>query len=251
MGAGWHEGEHEEFGIPLPPIGERISRLESAVSVLHALFSPEAQTPPGVTLGDRFYPLRGATNDPGPVRPGGPPIWLGGQKPRGIALAARAADGWLTPGNRAGDIAYFVDRRDALLRSFEAIGRDPSGFQFAGQVICGADQAQRREALEAALSLVRAGATHMILGLPAAAGPEPLRAAAKDSRSCREMISEIRLPDRARDRAIAVPNRPGPTIAIDGRFTARSIAGETHRRRFSAFATAPLYCWHAQIEVRI
>ena len=35
------------------------------------------------------------------------------------------------------------------------------------------------------------------------------------------MISEIRLPDRARDRAIAVPNRPGPTIAIDGRFTAR------------------------------
>ena len=100
-------------------------------------------------------------------------FWLGGQKPRGIALAARAADGWLTPGNRAGDIAYFVDRRDALLRSFEAIGRDPSGFQFAGQVICGADPAQRREALEAALSLVRAGATHMILGLPAAAGPEP------------------------------------------------------------------------------
>jgi len=180
LGAGWHEGEHEEFGIPLPPIGERISRLESAVSVLHALFSPEAQTPPGVTLGDRFYPLRGATNDPGPVRLGGPPIWLGGQKPRGIALAARAADGWLTPGNRAGDIAYFVDRRDALLRSFEAIGRDPSGFQFAGQVICGADPAQRREALEAALSLVRAGATHMILGLPAAAGPEPLRAAAKE-----------------------------------------------------------------------
>ena len=28
LGAGWHEGEHETFGVPLPPIAERISRLE-------------------------------------------------------------------------------------------------------------------------------------------------------------------------------------------------------------------------------
>src|SRR4029077_7911950 len=30
LGAGWHEGEHEAFGIPLPPTRERIDRLESA-----------------------------------------------------------------------------------------------------------------------------------------------------------------------------------------------------------------------------
>ena len=42
LGAGWFEQEHEPFGIDLPPIGERISRLESAVDVIHALMSPEA-----------------------------------------------------------------------------------------------------------------------------------------------------------------------------------------------------------------
>ena len=31
IGAGWHEGEHDAFGIPLPPIGERFDRYESAV----------------------------------------------------------------------------------------------------------------------------------------------------------------------------------------------------------------------------
>ncbi|HYL40757.1 MAG TPA: LLM class flavin-dependent oxidoreductase, partial [Candidatus Binatus sp.] len=102
IGAGWHEGEHEAFGIDLPPIGERIDRLESAVGVLRALFSEAARHEPGVTLADRFYPLRGAVNDPPPVGPDGPPIWLGGQKRRGMALAARAGSGWLMPGNRAG-----------------------------------------------------------------------------------------------------------------------------------------------------
>ncbi|HEX2141416.1 MAG TPA: LLM class flavin-dependent oxidoreductase, partial [Candidatus Limnocylindria bacterium] len=94
LGAGWHEGEHQAFGIPLPLIGERISRLESAVGVLRALLSIEARAEPGVTRDDAFYPLRGAVNDPPPLQREGPPIWLGGQKPRGIRLAAAAASGW-------------------------------------------------------------------------------------------------------------------------------------------------------------
>ena len=78
LGAGWHKDEHRAYGIPLPPIGERISRLESAVRVIRALHSPEASTDAGVTVDDRWYPLRGAVNLPGPLTPGGPPIWLGG-----------------------------------------------------------------------------------------------------------------------------------------------------------------------------
>ena len=52
LGAGWHVFEHRTFGIPLPPIGERIDRLESAVEVITALFSPEAASPPGITRPD-------------------------------------------------------------------------------------------------------------------------------------------------------------------------------------------------------
>jgi len=42
LGAGWHEGEHVPFGIPLPPIRERFDRFESAVGTIKALFSDAA-----------------------------------------------------------------------------------------------------------------------------------------------------------------------------------------------------------------
>ncbi|MGZ6300385.1 MAG: LLM class flavin-dependent oxidoreductase, partial [Candidatus Limnocylindria bacterium] len=180
IGAGWHEGEHAMFGIPLPPIGERIDRLESAVGVLRALFSEEARSAPGVTLDDPFYPLRDAVNDPAPLSPAGPPIWLGGQKRRGIALAAQAGSGWLMPGNRAGELGYLVEKRDAMFRALEAIGRDPTGFTFAAQVTCGPSAADRRRALEEARSLVGAGAQHVILGFAPGLGPDVLRAIARE-----------------------------------------------------------------------
>ncbi|HLY36080.1 MAG TPA: LLM class flavin-dependent oxidoreductase [Candidatus Limnocylindria bacterium] len=180
LGAGWHQGEHEAFGIPLPPIAERIDRLSSAVALLRALFSPDARTEPGATLDDPFYPLRSAVNDPPPVNFAGPPLWLGGQKRRGIALAARDASGWLMPGNRADEIPYLVAKRDAMLREVDAIGRDPAGFTFAAQVSCGASEADRRGALGTARAFVEAGAQHVILGFAPGLGPDVLRAIARE-----------------------------------------------------------------------
>jgi alkanesulfonate monooxygenase SsuD/methylene tetrahydromethanopterin reductase-like flavin-dependent oxidoreductase (luciferase family) len=180
LGAGWFGGEHEPFGIRLPPIGERIDRLESAVGVLQALFSEAAFMPPGVTRPDPFYPLAGATNLPRPIHAGGPALVLGGQKPRGIALAARAADGWILPGVNAGDAAYIAARRDELLRALEAIGRDPSGFAIIGQVHVGAEPGSAPQAVASALDLVGAGATQIVLGIPAAGGPALLRRMARE-----------------------------------------------------------------------
>ena len=100
IGAGWFDPEHTPFGIPFPPMPERFDRFESAVHTIRALFSDQATTDAGVTRSDPFFPLVDATNDPPPLTPGGPPIWLGGQKRRGIALAAAVADGWLLPAVR-------------------------------------------------------------------------------------------------------------------------------------------------------
>ncbi|HTS14303.1 MAG TPA: LLM class flavin-dependent oxidoreductase [Candidatus Sulfotelmatobacter sp.] len=180
LGAGWHAGEHAAFGLALPPIGERIDRLESAVAVLQALFSSAAATPPGVTRADPFYPLHDAMNLPAPRTPGGPPIYLGGQKRRGIALAARAAAGWLQPGTDAGDVPYFSEHRTLVLRAMEAIGRDPTGFAFAGQVHAGRSPTDRRQALGFARGLVEAGATEVVLGMRAGDGPEGLRRLVRD-----------------------------------------------------------------------
>jgi alkanesulfonate monooxygenase SsuD/methylene tetrahydromethanopterin reductase-like flavin-dependent oxidoreductase (luciferase family) len=180
LGAGWYEREHEPYGIPLPPIGERIDRLISAVGVLDALFSPGAAAPPGVTRPDPFYPLTGALNVPPPLTPGGPPVFLGGQRPRGIALAARRAAGWLLTGTEAGRVDYFADRRQAILRALDAEGRDPATFEIVGQVHTGADAASRAAALADARALVSAGATEMVIGVPAALGPRALEDAHRD-----------------------------------------------------------------------
>ena len=108
LGAGWHEFEHRAFGIPLPPLKERIDRLESAVGVLRALFSDAASAPPGVTRDDPFYPLRGATLEPGPVQAGGPPS-TSAARARAVWRSPRARrQGWLVPGVNADDPSYLA-----------------------------------------------------------------------------------------------------------------------------------------------
>jgi len=180
VGAGWHVGEHDAFGIPLPPPRERFDRFESTLRVLQALFSETARHRPGVTLDDPFYPLRGATNEPPPVRRGGPLVWVGASKPRGLALMARYASGWPMPGNRPGDVALFTETRSNILRALEAEGRDPSAFSFAAQLSCGSTPAERRAALVTARRFVAAGATHVILGLPARIAPDGMTALADE-----------------------------------------------------------------------
>jgi alkanesulfonate monooxygenase SsuD/methylene tetrahydromethanopterin reductase-like flavin-dependent oxidoreductase (luciferase family) len=170
LGAGWHEGEHLPFGIPLPPMPERFDRFESTVHVLRALWSDAAATPPGVTRPDPFYPLTEATNEPPPLTPGGPPLWLGGQKRRGIALAAAVADGWPLPAvvalGKPSDLDYFSDRRDAILAALESVGRDPATFEITAQIPTGTTRDDHRLSLEQSVDAVTRGATHVILGMP-------------------------------------------------------------------------------------
>ncbi|MBI2782318.1 MAG: LLM class flavin-dependent oxidoreductase [Chloroflexi bacterium] len=180
LGAGWHGGEHAAFGIRLPPMEERFARYESAVATLRALFSDAAREAPGVTRPDPFYPLDGATLAPAPIRPGGPALWLGGQRRRGISLAARYADGWIMPGTLAGAVAYFGERREELLRTLQAAGRDPAAFALAGQVEVVLDAAGMRVARETALGFIRAGADHVTLGIPGRAGPAGLELMARE-----------------------------------------------------------------------
>jgi alkanesulfonate monooxygenase SsuD/methylene tetrahydromethanopterin reductase-like flavin-dependent oxidoreductase (luciferase family) len=191
MGAGWHAGEHDAFGIELGTPGWRVDRLESSLRVFRALFSPEAAAPPGVTLADENFPLRGATMEPGPLRPGGPPIWVGGQGRRAIGLAARYGDGWPMPGNRPGDVPYFSQKRDEIRQALKQAGRDPDDFTFAAQVHCAVGSvAETRHALDLAHSFIGAGATHLILAAPATAGQEGIHLLADElARPLRDELS--------------------------------------------------------------
>ena len=189
LGAGWHPGEHEPLGIPLAPMPERFDRFESSVETIRALFSPEAAELPGVTRDDPWYPLRGATNQPMPLTPGGPPIWLGGQRRRGVALAARVASGWLLPSVVPGstiDVEYFRSRRAAILEAIAAQPGPPRAFAFGAKIDVGSDRTRRRGALQDCLAFADAGATHILLLMAPSLGPSMLD----------KVVDEVALPLR-------------------------------------------------------
>jgi alkanesulfonate monooxygenase SsuD/methylene tetrahydromethanopterin reductase-like flavin-dependent oxidoreductase (luciferase family) len=182
LGAGWHEPEHTPFGIEFPEIKERFDRFDSALAVIRAMWSEEARTLPGVTLDDPYTPLKQATNEPGTLTPGGPPIWLGGQKRRGIDLAARYAQGWIIPfilpDGRTDTIPYFAERRTMLLERMAELGRDATGFEFATQIPTGTTPDAWQHTLELARGFVEVGASHVILSMPANLGPDGVDAIA-------------------------------------------------------------------------
>ena len=92
IGAAWYEREHQFFGIPFPPLGERFDRLGEQLEVITGLWR--------TTPGDRFsyhgkhYQLEECASIPRPAPhppplPPSIPIIIGGSGPRRTpALAA-------------------------------------------------------------------------------------------------------------------------------------------------------------------
>jgi alkanesulfonate monooxygenase SsuD/methylene tetrahydromethanopterin reductase-like flavin-dependent oxidoreductase (luciferase family) len=170
LGAGWHEEEHAMYGMTLPPIGERITMLASATRIIQALW----RSPNGVSLEAPPYRLVNAVCDPPPLTPGGPPIWLGTQgMRRGLRIVAELADGW----NHTGEPATFVEKRDALLRHCETVGRNPEEIEISAQAFLNEGHARL---LEVATQFAQDGAQHVILVMPASDGPDGLAKLARE-----------------------------------------------------------------------
>jgi alkanesulfonate monooxygenase SsuD/methylene tetrahydromethanopterin reductase-like flavin-dependent oxidoreductase (luciferase family) len=91
IGVGGNPDEMAAYGIRFPRPPERVKVLEEAVAVMRALWSGGP-----VDYEGQFFRLRGAYAEPAP-KPA-PRIIVGGEKPAGARLAARAGDGWTTNG---------------------------------------------------------------------------------------------------------------------------------------------------------
>jgi F420-dependent oxidoreductase-like protein len=118
IGAGWHEGEHAMFGIPFPPLKERMDRFECGARVLRALWRGQP-----VTLEQPHYPLREAQSFPLPP-PGGVPLIVGGRgERRTLRIVAEHADEWNV--TRVTPEEYAAKCR-VLEAHCAAVGRDPA-----------------------------------------------------------------------------------------------------------------------------
>ncbi len=87
LGAGHMQSEYEQVGLAFDPGATRVERLEEAVVIVKRLLEGEP-----VTSGGRHYRVTGHTIHPRPIQRPRPPVFIGGNAPRLLTVAAREAD---------------------------------------------------------------------------------------------------------------------------------------------------------------
>jgi alkanesulfonate monooxygenase SsuD/methylene tetrahydromethanopterin reductase-like flavin-dependent oxidoreductase (luciferase family) len=118
IGAAWNDEESLAYGYPWPSATERFERLEDALRICRSMFTQQISTVRGT-----IHHVDGAINVPQPVRPGGPPILVGGGgEQKTLRLTARYADMW----NGFGDIPTIRHKLDVLSEHCATEGRDRS-----------------------------------------------------------------------------------------------------------------------------
>ena len=147
IGAGWNEHEHTMFGIPMPPIKERLDRLEAAARYIRALGAGQP-----VTLSQPHYPLRNAEVYPLPTR-GRLRIVVGGRgEKRTLRIVAEFADEW---NMTRVDIPTFTQKCEILGRHCADVGRDPNTIRRSLMIplIIGHDRAEVARRIAAARAI--------------------------------------------------------------------------------------------------
>ena len=120
IGASWQEAEYRAYGFgdALPGVRARLDLLEDALRIARAMFAESPATHDG-----RVVSIHDAHNVPRPIRPGGPPIMVGGTgEKRLLRLVARYADAH----NMYGDIGAVRHTLGVLDRHCAEVGRDPA-----------------------------------------------------------------------------------------------------------------------------
>ncbi len=86
LGAGWNEREYRAFGFPYD---HRVSRFEEAFTIIRSLLREGR-----ADFAGSYYRVEDCTLDPGPVRPGGPPLMLGSVSPRMMRIGLPHVQAW-------------------------------------------------------------------------------------------------------------------------------------------------------------
>ena len=152
IGAGWDAAEHEAYGVRFPPAGERLDRLDEALTLCRALFQEQRASFAGV-----HYTVHEAWNTPKPLRGRIPILVGGGGERRTLELVARHADAC----NVFGDAATVRHKFDVLDRHCHTVGRDPAAISRTAFVVPTDDLTDLRTQLAALVEVGVEGAVVM------------------------------------------------------------------------------------------
>ena len=118
LGAGWNEREFRAFGFPYD---HRISRFEEAFTIIRRLLREGR-----VDFEGAYYRVEDCVLDPGPVRPGGPPLLLGSTSPRIMRIGLPYVDAWNVWWSVYGNtVDGFAAVRDRVEEACIGAGREP------------------------------------------------------------------------------------------------------------------------------
>jgi alkanesulfonate monooxygenase SsuD/methylene tetrahydromethanopterin reductase-like flavin-dependent oxidoreductase (luciferase family) len=121
LGTGWNEAEHEAYGFPFPPMGERMKNMEDQLQLIARHWSD-------------------GPAQPKPVQQPRPNLIVGGRGgPRSIRMAARYADEYNTVNKTVADCAEIREQLDAACA---AEGRDPIPLSLMVTWLSGEDRAE-------------------------------------------------------------------------------------------------------------
>ncbi len=132
LGAGWNESEYNAYGIPFPPVGQRVRQLREALQIVRSMWTEEKPSFKG-----KYYSIAEAWSNPKPVqRP--PKIWVGGKGEKAILkIVAELADGWnalgISPEEYAHKMRVLREHCERAGRKFESIERSYYGWFLAGR----------------------------------------------------------------------------------------------------------------------
>jgi F420-dependent oxidoreductase-like protein len=116
IGAGWYEHEHDGYGYPFLPPGQRLGMLREGVEIMKALWTEDV-----VDYEGRHYRLKGAIGQPKPVQRPHIPLWIagGGEK---VTLRIAARHGAYS--NFGVELETFIRKSELLKGHCEELGTD-------------------------------------------------------------------------------------------------------------------------------
>jgi len=155
-GAGWNEFEHRSRNIPLPAPGERLRRLDEAVTIAKRLWTEET-----VDFEGKYYQLYGARLAPKPIQEPGLPVLIGGSGEQlTLKVVAKHADLWNYSG---GDVDTFLHKVEVLKRHCDTVGRDFADIELSAQRRIDLDDLDGT--IRDAQAFIDAGVTHLVFYL--------------------------------------------------------------------------------------
>jgi probable F420-dependent oxidoreductase len=120
----------KEFAAAGVPFERRVGRLLETLEICRALWSRD-----NVSFSGKHFTFEGATVEPKPHRPGGPPIWIGGSGPTAFREAPRF-DAWFPTGP---SVEFFAEHWPRIQAAAKAAGRAPDAVTGAAYVTLALD----------------------------------------------------------------------------------------------------------------